>query len=53
MFRDLNINGYDYMRNIVYLFVFFNSRGLSNARKFFVILTINGDISCLDIVGKD
>lgn len=52
MFRDLNINGYDYMRNIVYLLVFFNSRGFSNVRKFFVILVINGDISCLEVIGK-
>lgn len=31
--RDSNINGHDYMRNIVHLPVFLNSRGLSTARK--------------------
>ncbi|XP_028296274.1 kinase D-interacting substrate of 220 kDa B isoform X2 [Gouania willdenowi] len=31
--RDANINGHDYMRNIVHLPVFLNSRGLSGARK--------------------
>ena len=31
--RDSNINGHDYMRNIVHLPVFLNSRGLSNAKK--------------------
>uniref|UniRef100_A0A8B9VKI8 Kinase D-interacting substrate of 220 kDa n=1 Tax=Anas zonorhyncha TaxID=75864 RepID=A0A8B9VKI8_9AVES len=30
--RDSNINGHDYMRNIVHLPVFLNSRGLSNAK---------------------
>uniref|UniRef100_A0A8C9WH12 Kinase D interacting substrate 220 n=1 Tax=Scleropages formosus TaxID=113540 RepID=A0A8C9WH12_SCLFO len=31
--RDSNINGHDYMRNIVHLPVFLNSRGLSSTRK--------------------
>ncbi|XP_038584194.1 kinase D-interacting substrate of 220 kDa B isoform X1 [Micropterus salmoides] len=31
--RDSNINGHDYMRNIVHLPVFLNSRGLSTAKK--------------------
>lgn len=31
--RDSNINGHDYMRNIVHLPVFLNSRGLSSARR--------------------
>ncbi|KAM9365895.1 kinase D-interacting substrate of 220 kDa B [Pholidichthys leucotaenia] len=31
--RDSNINGHDYMRNIVHLPVFLNSRGLLGARK--------------------
>uniref|UniRef100_A0A8B9J3Y6 KAP NTPase domain-containing protein n=1 Tax=Astyanax mexicanus TaxID=7994 RepID=A0A8B9J3Y6_ASTMX len=31
--RDSNINGHDYMRNIVHLPVFLNSRGLSSAKK--------------------
>ncbi|XP_032286078.1 kinase D-interacting substrate of 220 kDa isoform X10 [Phoca vitulina] len=49
--RDSNINGHDYMRNIVHLPVFLNSRGLSNARKFLVTSTTNGDIPCTDNAG--
>ncbi|CAO2604912.1 Kinase D-interacting substrate of 220 kDa [Lemmus lemmus] len=49
--RDSNINGHDYMRNIVHLPVFLNSRGLSNARKFLVTSATNGDISCPDTIG--
>ncbi|XP_069871321.1 kinase D-interacting substrate of 220 kDa isoform X5 [Dipodomys merriami] len=49
--RDSNINGHDYMRNIVHLPVFLNSRGLSNARKFLVTSATNGDISCSDATG--
>ncbi|XP_004582647.2 kinase D-interacting substrate of 220 kDa isoform X2 [Ochotona princeps] len=49
--RDSNINGHDYMRNIVHLPVFLNSRGLSSARKFLVNSTTNGDIPCLDPTG--
>ncbi|XP_006864065.1 PREDICTED: kinase D-interacting substrate of 220 kDa [Chrysochloris asiatica] len=49
--RDSNINGHDYMRNIVHLPVFLNSRGLSNARKFLVNSTTNGDIPCSDTTG--
>ncbi|XP_021517371.1 kinase D-interacting substrate of 220 kDa isoform X8 [Meriones unguiculatus] len=49
--RDSNINGHDYMRNIVHLPVFLNSRGLSNARKFLVSSATNGDISCSDTTG--
>ncbi|XP_057635535.1 kinase D-interacting substrate of 220 kDa isoform X5 [Chionomys nivalis] len=49
--RDSNINGHDYMRNIVHLPVFLNSRGLSNARKFLVTSATNGDISCSDTTG--
>lgn len=41
------------MRNIVHLPVFLNSRGLSNARKFLVTSTTNGDIPCTDTAGKD
>lgn len=51
--RDSNINGHDYMRNIVHLPVFLNSRGLSNARKFLVTSTTNGDIPCPDTAGKE
>ncbi|XP_064151073.1 kinase D-interacting substrate of 220 kDa isoform X9 [Loxodonta africana] len=46
--RDSNINGHDYMRNIVHLPVFLNSRGLSNARKFLVTSATNGDVPCSD-----
>ncbi|XP_012582826.1 PREDICTED: kinase D-interacting substrate of 220 kDa [Condylura cristata] len=49
--RDSNINGHDYMRNIVHLPVFLNSRGLSNARKFLVTSATNGDIPCSDAAG--
>lgn len=49
--RDSNINGHDYMRNIVHLPVFLNSRGLSNARKFLVTSATNGDITCSDTTG--
>ncbi|XP_058143886.1 kinase D-interacting substrate of 220 kDa isoform X3 [Dasypus novemcinctus] len=49
--RDSNINGHDYMRNIVHLPVFLNSRGLSNARKFLVTSATNGDIPCSDTTG--
>uniref|UniRef100_A0A2I2YA75 Kinase D-interacting substrate of 220 kDa n=1 Tax=Gorilla gorilla gorilla TaxID=9595 RepID=A0A2I2YA75_GORGO len=49
--RDSNINGHDYMRNIVHLPVFLNSRGLSNARKFLVTSATNGDVPCSDTTG--
>ncbi|XP_008591734.1 PREDICTED: kinase D-interacting substrate of 220 kDa isoform X1 [Galeopterus variegatus] len=49
--RDSNINGHDYMRNIVHLPVFLNSRGLSNARKYLVTSTTNGDVPCSDTAG--
>ncbi|XP_030912338.1 kinase D-interacting substrate of 220 kDa isoform X4 [Geospiza fortis] len=49
--RDSNINGHDYMRNIVHLPVFLNSRGLSNAKKLMVASTTNGDIPYADNVG--
>ncbi|XP_061551611.1 kinase D-interacting substrate of 220 kDa B isoform X2 [Phycodurus eques] len=41
--RDSNINGHDYMRNIVHLPVFLNSRGLSTARKLCMAAPSNGD----------
>lgn len=41
--RDSNINGHDYMRNIVHLPVFLNSRGLSSARKVCPTAPANGD----------
>uniref|UniRef100_A0A8C5U0I7 Kinase D interacting substrate 220 n=1 Tax=Malurus cyaneus samueli TaxID=2593467 RepID=A0A8C5U0I7_9PASS len=49
--RDSNINGHDYMRNIVHLPVFLNSRGLSNAKKLMVASTTNGDIPYGDNAG--
>ncbi|XP_034015304.1 kinase D-interacting substrate of 220 kDa B isoform X2 [Thalassophryne amazonica] len=41
--RDSNINGHDYMRNIVHLPVFLNSRGLSTAKKLCMAATSQGD----------
>ncbi|XP_028858461.1 kinase D-interacting substrate of 220 kDa B isoform X3 [Denticeps clupeoides] len=41
--RDSNINGHDYMRNIVHLPVFLNSRGLSSAKKMCTAAPANGD----------
>lgn len=49
--RDSNINGHDYMRNIVHLPVFLNSRGLSGARKYLAPPTTNGDIPCPEAAG--
>ncbi|MGH0149470.1 UNVERIFIED_CONTAM: hypothetical protein FKN15_046246 [Acipenser sinensis] len=43
--RDSNINGHDYMRNIVHLPVFLNSRGLSSAKKLLVAAPTNGDVT--------
>lgn len=50
--RDSNINGHDYMRNIVHLPVFLNSRGLGGARRFLVTSATNGDIACSDAPGE-
>ncbi|XP_073788298.1 kinase D-interacting substrate of 220 kDa B isoform X5 [Danio rerio] len=41
--RDSNINGHDYMRNIVHLPVFLNSRGLSSAKKMCAPAPANGE----------
>ncbi|XP_051954360.1 kinase D-interacting substrate of 220 kDa B-like isoform X4 [Xyrauchen texanus] len=41
--RDSNINGHDYMRNIVHLPVFLNSRGLSSAKKMCALPPANGE----------
>ncbi|KAM6464316.1 kinase D-interacting substrate of 220 kDa isoform 1-T1 [Liasis olivaceus] len=49
--RDSNINGHDYMRNIVHLPVFLNSRGLSSAKKMMVAATTNGDVPYTDSSG--
>ncbi|XP_034555029.1 kinase D-interacting substrate of 220 kDa B isoform X4 [Notolabrus celidotus] len=46
--RDSNINGHDYMRNIVHLPVFLNSRGLSSARKMCAAAPANGDTANTD-----
>ncbi|KAM7368427.1 hypothetical protein PAMP_014649 [Pampus punctatissimus] len=46
--RDSNINGHDYMRNIVHLPVFLNSRGLSSARKMCAAAPANGDAASAD-----
>uniref|UniRef100_A0A3B4UT03 Kinase D-interacting substrate 220b n=1 Tax=Seriola dumerili TaxID=41447 RepID=A0A3B4UT03_SERDU len=47
--RDSNINGHDYMRNIVHLPVFLNSRGLSSARKMCAAAApANGDATNAD-----
>ncbi|KAM6954348.1 kinase D-interacting substrate of 220 kDa B isoform 2-T2 [Aplochiton taeniatus] len=46
--RDSNINGHDYMRNIVHLPVFLNSRGLSSARKMCAQAPANGDTANAD-----
>ncbi|KAM6992774.1 kinase D-interacting substrate of 220 kDa B isoform 3-T3 [Tautogolabrus adspersus] len=46
--RDSNINGHDYMRNIVHLPVFLNSRGLSSARKMCAAAPANGDTANAD-----
>ncbi|XP_070697967.1 kinase D-interacting substrate of 220 kDa B [Pempheris klunzingeri] len=41
--RDSNINGHDYMRNIVHLPVFLNSRGLSTAKRLCTVAPTNGE----------
>ncbi|XP_009291460.1 kinase D-interacting substrate of 220 kDa B-like isoform X3 [Danio rerio] len=40
--RDSNINGHDYMRNIIHLPVFLNSRGLSTAKRLCISTAANG-----------
>lgn len=49
--RDSNINGHDYMRNIVHLPVFLNSRGLSSAKKLCMVTPTNGE--AMPAEGKD
>ncbi|XP_072314243.1 kinase D-interacting substrate of 220 kDa B isoform X1 [Eucyclogobius newberryi] len=46
--RDSNINGHDYMRNIVHLPVFLNSRGLSTAKKLCMATPSNGEGGSVD-----
>ncbi|XP_018121413.1 kinase D-interacting substrate of 220 kDa isoform X4 [Xenopus laevis] len=48
--RDSNINGHDYMRNIVHLPVFLNSRGLGSAKKLCSISATNGDVACVESI---
>uniref|UniRef100_A0A4W3IBF5 Kinase D-interacting substrate 220b n=1 Tax=Callorhinchus milii TaxID=7868 RepID=A0A4W3IBF5_CALMI len=49
--RDSNINGHDYMRNIVHLPVYLNSRGLSSAKKVFAAAPSNGDVGNSETIG--
>lgn len=49
--RDSNINGHDYMRNIVHLPVFLNSRGLSSAKNMLTSATSNGDVPYSETTG--
>ncbi|XP_077394664.1 kinase D-interacting substrate of 220 kDa B isoform X1 [Festucalex cinctus] len=51
--RDSNINGHDYMRNIVHLPVFLNSRGLSTARKLCMAAPTNGDSLAAEAWNED
>ncbi|XP_067311449.1 kinase D-interacting substrate of 220 kDa B isoform X1 [Pseudorasbora parva] len=41
--RDSNINGHDYMRNIIHLPVFLNSRGLSTTKRLCISTPVNAD----------
>uniref|UniRef100_A0AAY4AL72 KAP NTPase domain-containing protein n=1 Tax=Denticeps clupeoides TaxID=299321 RepID=A0AAY4AL72_9TELE len=51
--RDSNINGHDYMRNIVHLPVFLNSRGLTTARKLSMAVPTNGDAGISEALHED
>ncbi|XP_017331350.1 kinase D-interacting substrate of 220 kDa B isoform X3 [Ictalurus punctatus] len=51
--RDSNINGHDYMRNIVHLPVFLNSRGLSTAKKLSMAAPTNGDLLAAEAWHED
>ncbi|XP_072354829.1 kinase D-interacting substrate of 220 kDa-like isoform X1 [Scyliorhinus torazame] len=46
--KDSNINGHDYMRNIVHLPVYLNSRGFSSTKKIFAAVPSNGDVGNSD-----
>ncbi|XP_023695003.2 kinase D-interacting substrate of 220 kDa isoform X2 [Paramormyrops kingsleyae] len=46
--RDSNINGHDYMRNIVHLPVFLNSRGLGGCRRLCATAPLSGDVTSPD-----
>ncbi|XP_012678836.2 kinase D-interacting substrate of 220 kDa B isoform X3 [Clupea harengus] len=51
--RDSNINGHDYMRNIVHLPVFLNSRGLNNGKKICLAVPTNGDMGNAEVWHED
>ncbi|XP_058254273.1 kinase D-interacting substrate of 220 kDa B isoform X7 [Hemibagrus wyckioides] len=51
--RDSNINGHDYMRNIVHLPVFLNSRGLTTAKKLSMAAPNNGDLLAAEAWHED
>ncbi|XP_066530233.1 kinase D-interacting substrate of 220 kDa B isoform X1 [Hoplias malabaricus] len=51
--RDSNINGHDYMRNIVHLPVFLNSRGLGTAKKLSMAAPTNGDLLSAEALYED
>ncbi|XP_060790078.1 kinase D-interacting substrate of 220 kDa B isoform X2 [Neoarius graeffei] len=51
--RDSNINGHDYMRNIVHLPVFLNSRGLTTAKKLSMAAPANGDLLAAEAWHED
>ncbi|XP_035388931.1 kinase D-interacting substrate of 220 kDa B isoform X6 [Electrophorus electricus] len=51
--RDSNINGHDYMRNIVHLPVFLNSRGLSTAKKLCMAAPANCDLLATEAWHED
>uniref|UniRef100_A0A672LST3 Kinase D interacting substrate 220 n=1 Tax=Sinocyclocheilus grahami TaxID=75366 RepID=A0A672LST3_SINGR len=51
--RDSNINGHDYMRNIIYLLVFLNSRGLSSTKRLCISTPANVDQLNSDVWQED
>ncbi|XP_030643113.1 kinase D-interacting substrate of 220 kDa B isoform X2 [Chanos chanos] len=51
--RDSNINGHDYMRNIVHLPVFLNSRGLSTAKRLCMAAPSNGEMLSAEACHED
>ncbi|XP_039523909.1 kinase D-interacting substrate of 220 kDa isoform X1 [Pimephales promelas] len=51
--RDSNINGHDYMRNIIHLPVFLNSRGLSTAKTLCISTPANADQLNPDVWQED
>nr|XP_020446550.1 kinase D-interacting substrate of 220 kDa isoform X1 [Monopterus albus] len=51
--RDSNINGHDYMRNIVHLPVFLNSRGFIKAKKLCMAAASNGEVFLAEGCNED